>query len=236
MIKLRDQVPKVYIDASRDFQYLSWIIDVVFNSVKHNVDDLGALPKTTADPHITEILAFTLGFKVRRAYDQKQLAALVSILPRILKYKGTQKAIDLACEALLAASGASGRVKSEIVDNCLIVTLPKVSVDTALFVDLLPYILPAGITCKIIHKNEDEAVRTTELGYSSVQKVKWFHDKSLARLYTTTDFDGNSRQAEFSNFRGDINDKESNIPTVGLLSNNLIPTLLQNTNEDEEEY
>ena len=76
MIKFANQVPSVYPSASRDFQYLGWLIDIVLNSVKHNVDDLYDLPNNQADIKLTELLALTLGFKVKRNYDQKQLSAL----------------------------------------------------------------------------------------------------------------------------------------------------------------
>ena len=46
MIKFYEQVPAVYPSASRDFQYLCWLIDIVLNSVKHNVDDLYDLPNS----------------------------------------------------------------------------------------------------------------------------------------------------------------------------------------------
>ena len=88
MIKFKNLVPSVYPNASRDFQYLCWLIDIVLNSVKHTVDDLYDLPNSKADPKLTELLAMTLGFKVKRNYDQDQLRALVAALPRILKYKG----------------------------------------------------------------------------------------------------------------------------------------------------
>ena len=70
MIKFREQVPSVYTNASRDFQYLSWLIDVVLNSVKHNVDTIYDLPNVKHDAKLSELLAMTLGFKVKRNYDQ----------------------------------------------------------------------------------------------------------------------------------------------------------------------
>ena len=143
MIKFYDQVPSVYPNASRDFQYLCWLIDIVLNNVKHNVDDMYDLPNSKTDPRLTELLAMTLGFKVKRNYNQKQLAALVAALPKILKYKGTETAITYAGNALIAASGAIGNFKSKIVDGELQVTLPEDLVDTAL-VRITRLLIPAG--------------------------------------------------------------------------------------------
>ena len=80
MIKIKDQLPNVYYDASRDFQILGHLYEVLLNYAKTNVDMLYLLPNgIEADTRATELLATTLGFKLRRNYDKEQLAALVSI-------------------------------------------------------------------------------------------------------------------------------------------------------------
>ena len=179
MIRFYDQVPTVYSNASRDFQYLGWLIDIVLNSVKHNVDDIYDLPNTKADPRLTELLAMTLGFKVKRNYDQQQLAALVSIIPSILRCKGSIKAVTMAGEALLTASGAIGMFDYKINGNCLEVLLPKDLIDTSLFIDLLPYILPAGMTCHVVRKTQVKRnVQPIEVAYDDVLYANWHKDLS----------------------------------------------------------
>ena len=155
MINLYNQVPSVYTSASRDFQYMCWLFNIVLNSVKHNVDGLYTLPNIGSDPKLTELLAMTLGFKVKRNYDEKQLTALVTILPTVLKYKGTKKAIEMAARALVKATGSLGEAKVSIKDTVVEVTLPKDLIDVSLFLDLLDYILPAGMSCRVIRKNEE---------------------------------------------------------------------------------
>lgn len=228
MIKFCDQVPSIYLSASRDFQYLSWLINIVLNSVKHNVDGMYDLPNTQADPRLTELLALTLGFKVKRHYDQRQLAALVSIFPSLMRYKGTKTAITMAGEALITASGAAGDFSYTIKDNLLEVILPKELVDITLFIDLLPYILPAGMTCRIIRKTQTEKVIETTVKYSDDLEANWYADTDLAGLYTS-----NSSQPEFTNY----NDPTSNDPTLnaGLLDNTIIPMLEQAIYEDSAE-
>lgn len=201
MIKFRDQVPSIYTNASRDFQYLSWLIDIVLNAVKHNVDGIYNLPNTNAEARLTELLAMTLGFKVKRNYDQKQLAALVAALPRILKYKGTLAAITMAGEALIATSGAVGNLDIKVRDGELEVTLPKNLVDVSLFTDLLPYILPAGMTCHIVRADIIQKTYATEVKY---------HDYMLAKLITDFDWD-----SETQTFVGLAN--MSDVPTAALL-------------------
>lgn len=225
MIKLSNQVPSVYTSASRDFQYLGWLIDIVLNSVKHNVDDLYDLPNNQADYKLTELLAMTLGFKIKRNYDQNQLMALVAVLPRILKYKGTKTAVDMAGNALIAASGASGTFSSEVQNGELIVTFPVNLIDISLFTDLLTYILPAGMTYHIIRKNQEKHTHTNEFDLHSnklianmVPDLDWDNTATgLATLYNAGEVTPN-----FANF----NDSNPDTPNLGLLDNSVIPAVI----------
>ena len=226
MIKFQEQVPAVYPNASRDFQYLCWLINIVLNSVKHNVDDIYDLPNTKADPKLTELLAMTLGFKVKRNYDQKQLTALVAVLPRILKYKGTKTAVDMAGHALIAASGASGSFSSTINGAELQVVLPKDLVDTSLFTDLLPYILPAGMTCYIARKNQIQRSYTTDLSYQDSLIAEWVQDlewntETQSASGLASIFDAPATSPNFANYI-------TNAPAVlnvGLADNTIIPAV-----------
>ena len=247
MIKFSNQVPSVYPNTSRDFQYLGWLIDIVLNSVKHNVDDLYNLPNNKADQKLTELLAFTLGFKVKRNYDKDQLYALIAALPRILKYKGTKTAVDMAGNALLGASGyGASRVFSSSISaedpGELAVVFPVGLVDISLFTDLLEYILPAGMTCHIIRKNEVSQSQVTEVNYSDtsifanwVQDLDWSPSNELGskKDHITTYgnevfpglanmFDTSTTDYSSANF---VDKQNLLIPNVGLLDNSIIPTI-----------
>lgn len=230
MINLYNQVPLVYSQTSRDFQYLSWLVNIVLNSVKHNVDDIYDLPDSKADPRLTELLAMTLGFKVRRDYDKDQLMALVGLMPRILKYKGTEKAIRLAGEALIRTSGAAGRFNVTVKGGTIEILLPKNLVDITLFLDLLPYILPAGMTCKIVRRTEIEGIFSTDVAIDSTMIAKLQKDVHFDIDYkdgveseqlngASALYDVGNNDADFTNF-----DKDEQF-IQGLFGNAVIPTL-----------
>ncbi len=224
MIKMYEQVPQVYLNASRDFQYLSRLIDVVLNGVKYNIDGIYSIPNCPDNIELTELLAFTLGFKIRRNYDKAQLAALVSILPTILKYKGTQTAIDLVGRALIKSTGTAGTFLSSVKDNVLEIILPKDQVDTTLFIDLLPYILPAGMSCKIIKRNIQQSNINTETGYESVLKATLVKDYEISKLYPVNI----NTEPDFHNILGTglhTNPDDPYRPNIGLMHNNIIPVL-----------
>lgn len=224
MIKFREQVPSVYTNASRDFQYMSWLIDIVLNYVKHNVDDLYALPNITADPRLAELLAMTLGFKVKRNYDQKQLAGLVAILPRIIKCKGTIEAVTIAGQALIATSGSTGDIMCKVDGGVLEVTLPKTLVDISLFTDLLPYILPAGMTSRIIRTNILDKSYTTNVDYNDnllaelIPDITWdYNTDTMSGLSSMFSAGEDGIAPIFSNFKD-----YKKVPNLGLLDNSII--------------
>ena len=238
LINFYDQVPRVYTNSSRDFQYLSWLINIVLNSVKHNVDDLYELPNAAHDPKLTELLAITLGFKIKRNYDQKQLAALVSVFPSLLRYKGTEKAITIAAEALINASGTTGNFMYTINNSELEIVLPNELVDITLFIDLLPYILPAGMTCKVLRKTQIQRKLTTEIKYLHKGTISSENDTELAKLFAVPDSDettDDDKSPEFAfHKQNDEKALDADLLNAGLLDMTVIPTLINPIEKTEE--
>lgn len=213
MINLKNQVPGIYYDASRDFQLLGHLYEVVLNYAKTNADMLYLLPNgIEADTRTTELLATTLGFKLRRNYDKEQLAALVSIFPQLLKIKGTQRAVDLAGNALVKASGIPGVFSSEIADNILTIKIPIELSDITLFVDLLPYILPFGLRVSIVRTTTIKQEVSLPIGALAVARkampstgkadtgngLDWIQQHPLG-LAEITEHDDGTHHVEYSN-------------------------------------
>ena len=233
MIKFSEVVPSVYTSASRDFQYVGRLIDIVLNSVKHNVDSMYNLPNIKTDTELAELLAMTLGFKVKRNYDKAQLSAIVSVIPLILKYKGSLEAVDLAGKALLLATGSSGLFKCAVVNNCLEITLPKAMVDTTLFTDLLPYILPAGLTYRIARQPyAEDTLQPTEVSYGDMLQVDtmpvltWDNSKQTSTGLATMFDVGGDANSTTANFIYDAEGTPTAV-NVGLLSNSIIPDFVE---------
>lgn len=181
MISIKNQIPSIYYDASRDFQILGHLYEVVLNYVKTNADMLYLLPNgIEEDTRATELLATTLGFKLRRNYDKAQLAALVSIFPQLLKIKGTKRAVDLAGNALVKASGVPGVFSSEIENHIMTIKIPIELSDITLFIDLLPYIMPFGLRVSIIRNTVIKHELTTSIGMTAVMR------KALPGYYDET--------------------------------------------------
>ena len=153
LIKFQDLTPEVYYKRSRDFQYIGRLFDLVLNNAKMNTDIISSLPlNPDMDPRLLDLLAFTLGFKSKHEYNTKQLAALCSIFPFVLRNKGSKLAIETACNALLNAEGITKGASIEVGNQTVSIFLPSELSDLNLLKDLLNYILPAGMSCSLIQE------------------------------------------------------------------------------------
>lgn len=151
-IELQTLTPSVYYAQSRDFQYIGRLFDVVLNSVKMNADMLYNLPfSDNADAKLTDLIALTLGLKLKHKYPAKQLTAICSCFSEILRNKGSLYAVELAVNALLNAEGLTQEYRCQVSDanDQLNIYVPYQLSDVTLLRDILDYILPAGMKCNI---------------------------------------------------------------------------------------
>ena len=167
MIKLQDLTPSIYYEQSRDFQFIGRLYDIVLNYVKTNADNLYTLPiGKNMDEKLLNLLAFTLGFQSKHHYNSKQLLAICSVLPLILKNKGSLNAILIAVNSILYAEGISQALDYEFKNNNLVLYLSQDLSDLTLLKDIMIYILPAGIGCDMIKEiqsvNKIETILTTK--------------------------------------------------------------------------
>lgn len=166
MIKLQDLTPSIYYGQSRDFQFIGRLYDIVLNYVKTSADNLYTLPiGKNMDEKLLNLLAFTLGFQSKHHYNSKQLLAICSVLPLILKHKGSLNAILIAVNSILYAEGIKQALDYTFKNNNLVLYLPQDLSDLTLLKDIVVYILPAGIGCDMIKEiqsvNEIETILTT---------------------------------------------------------------------------
>ena len=175
MIKLQELTPSVYYEQSRDFQFIGRLYDIVLNYVKTNADNLYTLPiGKNMDEKLLNLLAFTLGFQSKHHYNSKQLLAICSVLPLILKHKGSLNAILIAVNSILYAEGINQALDYEFKDNNLVLYLSPDLSDLTLLKDIMIYILPAGIGCDMI--KEIQSVNKIETILTTKDEVKVYKD------------------------------------------------------------
>lgn len=168
MIKIQESVPNIYYDSSRDFQLIGHLFDLVLNSTKTEADLLFNLPlSTNSDDQLLELLAFTLGLRLSKdKYTTRQLRAVCEVAPKIMRNKGSKQAIELLCKALLRADSIEGSSYITLLDNKLTVYITNVATCHDILIELLPYIVPAGIVFNIKEMTWQQAPTQTQLELS----------------------------------------------------------------------
>ncbi len=172
MIRLQDLTPEIYYEQSRDFQFIGRLYDVILNYVKTNTDMIYSIPKAdAAGSKMIDLLALTLGFSAKHEYNVKQLTAICSILPLILKNKGNIQSVLLIGQALLNSEGvteAFGYNIDELNPYLLQIYIPPSLSDINLLKDLLVYVLPAGMTAEVVRASTQNQGAMTTVSPTSV--------------------------------------------------------------------
>ncbi len=197
MIKVRDSVPSVYYNESRDFQAIGRSFEAVFNYLKTNVDLVGENPLNRRSSYqMIKLVTKTLGFESRHEYDIEDLRTVASIFTECLRKKGSFESINLAIKALLHAQHISDNYlvspidykKLKEADYKLKIVLPISVVDVVLLEDLFDYILPAGITYDIVYGDvSTDNVYTSIFGITDSVNWKEFTDNNTSNVSDFTD-------------------------------------------------
>jgi hypothetical protein len=187
MIKLQDLTPAIYYNQSRDFQFIGRLYDLVLNYLKTNAANLYNLPVgKNMDEQLLNLLALTLGFKPTKNYNSKQLRAICSVLPTILKHKGSIQALVLATNALLAAEGVRQPLDYTMhPKQGITLYVAQELDDLSLFTDLLDYLLPAGLSCTIIKESQVVNEIDTILGVTDSINIYYQHENVISSLAGT---------------------------------------------------
>lgn len=153
MIKIRNLVPNVYYQHSRDFQLIGRLYELALTAVKTNSDLLYNLPNNeNSDVIFLDLLSTTLGFKTLHNYNVNQLKALCSCFIEVIRNKGNITSIEKACNALISAEGITKTIYIDTSNTKkgLVLYIPQELSDITLLRDLLEYILPVGCTYTIV--------------------------------------------------------------------------------------
>lgn len=150
MFRLQNNVPEVFPDKSRDFQMFCRLYDVAFNSVKQSIDSLqNATSTSLCDASLLRLLKDKLGFFTSVETDDTELRYILQAFPTIMRYKGSQKAIDyitnLYSRLISSISTASDVTVTTVNSTYTIeVSSEKPVVKSDLLFELLKYVLPTG--------------------------------------------------------------------------------------------
>lgn len=214
MIKLQNLTPEIYYKQSRDFQLIGRLFDIVLNYVKTNADNLYSLPiGDDMNENLLNLLSYTLGFKASRNYNSKQLLAICSVLPEIMRHKGSLQSIIIAVNALLGAEGTKQSLDYEMIPKqSITLYLDQNLSDLSLLYDLLNYILPAGISCSFVKEISERHEIKTEIEIDSKVKASTFTINTPVQQFATWALPNTEM------YKNTVNKIPASIPTNAVMS------------------
>ena len=96
MLRLENNTPSIYCQKSRDFQLFCRLYDIAFNSTKFSIDSLQRASSTKeCDAVLLELLKTKLGLFTHKESSDDELRQVLQAFPTIVRYKGSERAINL---------------------------------------------------------------------------------------------------------------------------------------------
>lgn len=203
MIDFIKQTPDIY-SSSRDFQVLARLYTILFNSCRAYIDGLDNLTGNHLD-NLSELEVRNRNFIPKRAWDNETLAAASECFNYIMRAKGTKTAIEQCIYLLLRMNNLSADnmviTTKEIFDYCYnnldwsnftsdrytssnyyYIIIPKSLSTVGVIQDLLDYVLPIGVSYRVIEFTNVQNVFKTKLitkspdgrvrGFNKTDKLK----------------------------------------------------------------
>jgi hypothetical protein len=200
------------------------LFDLVLNATKTDADLLFNLPfSTNSDDQLLDLMAYTLGLRLsKEKYTSAQLRSICSVATKMMRAKGSLKAIELLCTALIRADSVAGSFSTEMNDTGteLIIFITNLSTCKDILHEILPYIVPAGVVFNIKEMTEFD-IKVTTVTVSN-------HVVRYGTLYSTSDLKpdlealrGDSSTGPY-NFTRSTDSKEVTTTFIGDLSNVVI--------------
>lgn len=151
MLRLENNVPYVYANESRDFQLLCRLYDAAFGSVKYSTDSLQHASDTTGcNDALLDLLRYKLGIFTSLSCTKDQLRLVLQVFPQIIRKKGSVQGVSYVLNLFHRLFGEGNEAPEFNIytvanEQQVTIVFPYNLSNTQLLVELLKYVMPAGL-------------------------------------------------------------------------------------------
>jgi hypothetical protein len=139
------------VSESRDFQLFTRVLDFVQNSLKYDIDSiLDILSSDTISEEYVDYLKSKVGFFTNKYYDDETLRKILSAMPYIIRYKGSETGISMCINTFLNIMGYRRKHTISIYTGhdeynyTIRVGIEGSAINTDILNDMLSYVIPTG--------------------------------------------------------------------------------------------
>ena len=166
MFRLIDTSPEYYLQQSRDFQYLTRLMDIWFRGFKFDADMIlkTADPLSCPDEYL-QSLSEKIGFYPRKHIENEDLRIILKAFPWMYKYKGSRKAIDMAVRIGLMLNGidANASLLRITINNMEVEVSTRQGIDETAIREMFRHIAPVGYA--LVFVTEEQQSTFSDVNY-----------------------------------------------------------------------
>lgn len=184
VFRTKNSTPLVYSNESRDFQLFGKSLDLITNMINADAVNIKYIIDTEACRNILlPLLQTKIGFFSNEQFDYEILRRLLLVFPLLIKNKGSKKALRQCVNAYFKVFNIVGSVAVMYINEDTTIYGPLIEKDTIVLVlnkylsdissitEFLKYIVPAGISTKIIMLSQFSDIQT----YASQDNIEMIY-------------------------------------------------------------
>ena len=146
MFLVENNVPDVYVNESRDFQLISRLFDLVFQSTRFSIDSMKYISDTKyCNNTLLPLLDSKVGFHTNLNLSDRTHRKILDAFPYIIRHKGSFIGVELVLNLFRRITGVL--VTAELTDNPneVLIIFEDNFYDFNILCELLEYIRPVGL-------------------------------------------------------------------------------------------
>lgn len=167
MFRLIDTSPEYYLQQSRDFQYLTRLMDIWFRGFKFDADMILKMadPLSCPDKYL-QALREKIGFYPRKHIENEDLRIILKAFPWMYKYKGSRKAIDMAVRIGLMLNGIDVNASQLriTINNMEVEVSTRQKIDETAIREMFRHIAPVGYALVFVIQEQQSTFSDVNYG------------------------------------------------------------------------
>lgn len=167
MFRLIDTSPEYYLQQSRDFQYLTRLMDIWFRGFKFDADMILKMadPLSCPDEYL-HALSEKIGFYPRKHIENEDLRIILKAFPWMYKYKGSRKAIDMAVRIGLMLNGIDANASQLriTINNMEVEVSTRQKIDETAIREMFRHIAPVGYALVFVIQEQQSTFSDVNYG------------------------------------------------------------------------
>lgn len=146
MFLVENNVPDVYVNESRDFQLVSRLYDLVFQSTRFSIDSIDYISDTEhCNEAILDLLGSKVGFFSSLKLTDSTYRKVISAFPYIIRYKGSKTGLQLILNLFMHITNSRLTMREEQYPSTITIIFHDYMLNLDLLKALVEYVRPVGL-------------------------------------------------------------------------------------------